>query len=277
MPSLHLFSPAKLNLFLHITGRLPNGYHKLQTVFQLLDYGDSLALQTRKDGNLQLTPQLLGINQQDNLIIRAAYLLKQQTQTDLGANIQLLKRLPMGGGMGGGSSNAATTLIGLNHLWQTGLSVDQLTDIGMQLGADVPVFVRGNSAWAEGIGEKLSPLKLPERWYLVIKPQCHVSTAEIFSHQQLTRDTGAITVAAFFEQGGHNDCEHVVSQCYPEVAEALRWLRQYSAAQLTGTGACVFASFTDQDQAKAIFDKASTKWECFTARGINHSPLQPLL
>ncbi len=183
----------------------------------------------------------------------------------------------MGGGLGGGSSNAATTLIALNHLWQTQLSTDELAALGLQLGADVPVFVRGHSAWAEGIGETLEPLMLDEYWYLVVKPPCFVSTEEIFSNQELTRDTAAITVAAFFEQGGHNDCEKVVCQSYPEVQKALTWLKQHGPAQLTGTGACVFSTFASKAEAEAVLSKTPTEWECFIAKGINHSPLQHLL
>lgn len=274
---LTLFCPAKLNLFLHITGRRDNGYHDLQTVFQLLDYGDELTLQVRNDKEIHLSPDLPGVNPEDNLIVKAARLLQEATGTTQGADIELLKRLPMGGGLGGGSSNAATTLVGLNHLWETNLSTDALAELGVALGADVPVFVRGNSAWAEGIGENLQALELPEAWYLVVKPQCTVSTAEIFSHQQLTRDTAAITVAAFFEQGGHNDCEKVVSSSYSEVAQALDWLRQFGAVQLTGTGACVFATLPSKADALALLDKTPTQWECFVAKGINNSPLQPLL
>ena len=277
MDSLQLLSPAKLNLFLHITGRRPDGYHELQTLFQLLDYGDTLTFQVRNDAKLQLTPAIEGLANNDNLIIKAAQQLQRACGVVKGAEIIIDKKLPMGGGLGGGSSNAATTLIALNHLWETTLSTEELSAIGIHLGADVPVFIHGYSAWAEGIGEKLEPLELAEYWYLVVKPTCHVSTEEIFSHQQLTRDTAAITVAAFFEQGGHNDCETVVSQCYPEVAEALIWLRQFGFAQLTGTGACVFARFDDKHQAQAILNKTPAKWECFIAKGINRSPLQPLL
>jgi 4-diphosphocytidyl-2-C-methyl-D-erythritol kinase len=277
MPSLSLLSPAKLNLFLHIVGRRADGYHELQTLFQLLDYGDMIEIDLRDDSQLILDSEFIGVNPQDNLIIKAARLLQEYTHTPFGASFYCEKRLPMGGGLGGGSSNAASTLIGLNHLWNTQLSTNTLAELGLQLGADVPVFIRGHSAWAEGIGETLTPVTLPERWYLVIKPACHVSTAEIFSHEELTRDTAAITVAAFFEQGGLNDCEYVVSKEYPEVKKALQWLRQHGSAQLTGTGACVFSTFTNQVQAEAVLQKTPTEWECFVAKGINHSPLQHLL
>lgn len=277
MPSLNLFSPAKINLFLHIVGRRPNGYHELQTVFQLLDYGDDIRISTRDDPQLLLSPSLEGVAPEDNLIIKAARLLQQYTHTHLGADIHCTKRLPMGGGLGGGSSNAATTLIGLNHLWQTHLSTEQLATLGLQLGADVPVFIHGHSAWAEGIGEQLTALLLPKKWFLIIKPSCNVATSEIFSNQELTRDTSAIKVAAFFEQVGHNDCEDVVSRLYPDVKKVLQWLRKHGDAQLTGTGACVFATFSDKSQAEALLNKTPTEWECFIAEGINHSPLQHLL
>jgi len=277
MTTLSLTSPAKLNLFLHITGRRANGYHELQTIFQLLDYGDDITIESRTDRQITLNPEIPGVPNDDNLIIKAAQLLQQTSQTPLGANITIKKRLPMGGGLGGGSSNAATTLIGLNHLWKTGIGADALSELGLHLGADVPVFVHGSSAWAEGIGEILTPLTLPEHWYLVVKPPCHVATEKIFSHEQLTRDTSAIKVATFFEQGGHNDCEKAVSQSYPEVAKALQWLRQFGVAQLTGTGACVFASFTDYNQAKAVLDITPSEWKCFIAKGINHSPIQHLI
>jgi 4-diphosphocytidyl-2-C-methyl-D-erythritol kinase len=281
MATLTLLSPAKLNLFLHITGRRANGYHDLQTVFQLLDYGDELSFNLRGDDQLYLHHDINDLPNDDNLIIKAARLLTEYCQYHnlhiQGANINLRKRLPMGGGLAGGSSNAATTLIALNHLWETALSTDILAELGLQLGADVPLFVRGHSSWAEGIGEILRPITLPHCWYLVIKPNCHVSTEEIFSNQELTRDTAAITVATFFEQGGHNDCENVVCQHYPEVKKALQWLNNHGNARLTGTGACVFASFANQDQAQAVLNNTPTEWECFIAEGINYSPLHHLL
>jgi len=281
MPSLTLPSPAKLNLFLHITGRREDGYHNLQTVFQLLNYGDELSVSLRDDSQFRLHHDMLGLPNNDNLIIKAAKLLSEYCQKHSkptrGANISLTKRLPMGGGLGGGSSNAATTLLALNHLWGANLSIDELSTLGLTLGADVPVFVRGHSAWGEGIGEKLLPIELPESWYLVIKPDCHVATAKIFSNQELTRDTAAITVATFFEQGGLNDCENVVCQHYPEVKKALQWLNKHGDARLTGTGACVFARFASQEKAQAVLNNTPTEWKCFIAAGINHSPLHHLL
>ena len=281
MTTLTLLSPAKLNLFLHITGRRANGYHDLQTVFQLLNYGDELTFRLRDDEQLCLHHDIDGLPSNDNLITKAARLLTtychSQNKKTQGVDITLLKRLPMGGGLGGGSSNAATTLVALNHLWKANLSTNTLAALGLELGADVPVFVRGYSAWAEGIGENLRAITLANDWYLVIKPNCHVSTEEIFLNQELTRDTAAITVATFFEQGGHNDCENVVCQHYPEVKKALQWLKNHGNARLTGTGACVFASFASQEKAQAVLNNTPTEWECFIASGINYSPLHHLL
>jgi len=275
--SLTLLAPAKLNLFLHILGQRADGYHELQTLFQLVDYGDTLSFVAQDNNELVLKPTLEGVPDDENLIIRAARTLQTHTQVTKGAHIYLEKHLPMGGGLGGGSSNAATTLLALNKLWQTQLSTQELCSIGLKLGADVPVFIQGRSAWAEGIGEELNPIDLPERWFLVIKPNCHVATADIFSFEELTRDTLAITVAAFFEQGGQNDCEMTVSQRYPEVKKALEWLNKYAFARLTGTGACIFAHFDSEDEAKAVLREVPEYWECFVAKGINHSPALEVL
>jgi len=265
-----LLSPAKLNLFLHITGQRPDGYHSLQTLFQLLDYGDELTFEANNSGVCQLTTPLAGVDNNNNLIIKAAQALKEATHCTLGANISIDKRLPMGGGVGGGSSNAATTLLALNHLWQTKLTLDELANIGLHLGADVPVFVYGQTAWAEGIGDVLTPVSLVEQWFIVIKPDCHVCTASIFSNEQLTRDTDAITVAAFLDQGGHNDCETVVSKLYPAVAKTLVWLRQHvDSAALTGTGACVFARFETKAEAEKVASHIPYNWDYFIAKGID--------
>ena len=273
---MKLLSPAKLNLMLHITGRRADGYHQLQTLFQLLDYGDEMDFALATQGELALEPPIPGVNNDDNLIIKAARLLQEKTQCQQGARIRLDKKLPMGGGIGGGSSNAATTLLGLNQLWNTGLSLEQLAELGLQLGADVPVFVLGRSAWAEGVGEQLHAIDIAETWYLVVKPACTVSTAEIFSHKQLTRDTSPITMAAAFEQGGLNDCEPVVRVLYPQVDSALNWLNGYTSqdapARLTGTGACVFASFSDQASAQQIFHQLPEGLQGFVAKGVNISP-----
>jgi 4-diphosphocytidyl-2-C-methyl-D-erythritol kinase len=266
-----LTSPAKLNLFLHITGQREDGYHNLQTLFQLLDFGDDIHFALRADGELTLTPFMASIPHDDNLIIRAARLLQQATQCTLGADIQIDKRLPMGGGIGGGSSNAATTLLALNKLWNTQLDIDQLAKLGATLGADVPVFVAGNSAFAEGIGEQLQPMTLPERWFVVLVPNCHVSTADIFCHKDLTRDTPIIKVAAIPEQGRHNDCQPLVRAIFPEVDEALNWLSQHGVARMTGTGACVFAAFDSKAEAQAVLDNTPDTLNGFIALGVNRS------
>ncbi len=276
MNTLSLLSPAKLNLMLHITGVRDDGYHLLQTVFQLLDYGDTLRFTQRDDNLITLNPAIPGVTHDNNLIVKAARLLQQHTPKTCGADIELDKVLPMGGGIGGGSSNAATTLLALNQLWKLHLTVDHLAEMGLQLGADVPVFVRGHSAWAEGIGEQLQALDIAETWYLVIKPDCEVSTAEIFSHKQLTRNTSPITMAAFFEQGTFNDCEQVVRKLYPQVDTALTWLTEHSAnnrpARLTGTGACVYTDFSDRQSAQKVFCELPAGLQGFIAKGVDVSP-----
>ncbi|UTF61323.1 4-(cytidine 5'-diphospho)-2-C-methyl-D-erythritol kinase [Gilvimarinus sp. DA14] len=279
MTELTLLAPAKLNLFLHITGRRPDGYHQLQTLFQLLDYGDTLSFNLRQDASLRLTPELPGVCFEENLIIRAARALQKIAPGPLpGVDIHLHKRLPMGGGIGGGSSNAATTLVALNKLWQLGLSRAELLTIGAGLGADVPVFINGRTAWAEGIGEQLSPIKTPDCWYLVLTPQCHVSTAEIFCHKDLTRDTRPIKVAAFSQGGSQNDCEALVRKLYPEVDNALIWLKKFSpSARMTGTGACVFAAFESEPEANQVLAQAPENLPGFVAQGIVKSPLYDLV
>lgn len=277
MTRITLPAPAKLNLFLHITGRRTDGYHNLQTLFQLLDRGDQLSFELRDDSQLTLAPEMDTVPFEDNLIIRAARLLQQRSNIACGADIQLQKKLPMGGGIGGGSSNAATTLLALNRLWQLDLSLDQLAELGRQLGADVPVFVRGQTAWAEGVGEKLQPIDMPEKWYLVVTPDCHVSTAEIFSHKDLTRDSSNITVAAFLEQGATNDCQELVQKLYPPVDKALQWLGQHASAKMTGTGASVFAPFDSEAAASAVLEQAPAEFSGFVAKGVNQSPAHKLL
>jgi 4-diphosphocytidyl-2-C-methyl-D-erythritol kinase len=270
---LSLKAPAKLNLFLHITGRRPDGYHNLQTLFQLLDYGDQLDFSINADGDIRLAPAIAGIPAEDNLIYRAAELLRRETGCTLGADIRLHKRLPMGGGLGGGSSDAATALVGLNTLWELGLSRRQLMDMGRQLGADVPVFVFGHSAWAEGIGEQLSAVEIPPAWYLVLAPGVEISTAKIFAHEGLTRNTHPIKIRAFLEQGGRNDCQTVVETLYPKVKEARLWLAQFAEARLTGTGACLFARFASEADAKSVLKQLPAPWQGFVAQGVNQSPL----
>jgi 4-diphosphocytidyl-2-C-methyl-D-erythritol kinase len=265
-------APAKLNLFLHVTGRRPDGYHELQTVFQLIDLCDSVVLEVRPDGVIERREGARDVDSESDLTVRAARALKAATATPLGVSLRVLKRIPIGGGLGGGSSDAATTLLALNELWRCGLGVEDLARIGLPLGADVPVFIRGFSAWAEGIGERLLPLRLPERWYVVIHPGVAVSTREVFQAAELTRNSPLITIRAFFQSGGRNDCEPVVRARYPEVAEALDWLSRYAPAHLTGTGSCIFASCASAIEAERIAARTPEKWTSFVARGLNISP-----
>ena len=273
MLSVVLPSPAKLNLFLHITGRRADGYHSLQTIFQLLDYGDSLTFTLNQSGDISLSPAMDTVAAEDNLIVRAARLLQSAAGCTQGCDIVIDKQIPMGAGLGGGSSNAATALVGLNQLWQSGLSSDELADLGTQLGADVPVFVRGNTAFAEGIGELLTAVELTEQWYLVITPDVQVSTAEIFSNPQLTRDTSPIKIRALSEVQYRNDCQAVVTDLYPAVKKALEWISDYRNPLMTGTGASVFCSFDNQTEAKQALDLVPKQWSAFIARGDNRSSL----
>ncbi len=266
-------APAKLNLILHITGQRQDGYHLLQTVFQFIDFSDLLDFSIRDDAVITRQSNWQGVAEADDLIVRAARSLQQESTCQLGADINLQKRLPAGGGLGGGSSDAATTLVALNHLWGLGLTVDQLADIGLKLGADVPVFVRGSAAWAEGVGEQLTVIEPEELWYLVIHPDCFVSTQKVFNSSDLTRNTPAIRIRDFLEGGGHNDCESVVRNLYPEVAKALDWLGQFAEAKMTGTGSCLFASFDKQQQAESVYKKLPQGWKGFVVKGLNHSPL----
>ena len=270
---LILPAPAKLNLFLHITGRRADGYHELQTLFQFLDHGDELGFAQREDGEIHLHTEIDGVPHDSNLIVRAARLLQQESGTPLGADIWLDKRLPMGGGIGGGSSDAATTLVGLNHLWQTQLNEDRLAALGLRLGADVPVFVRGRAAFAEGVGEQLQAVELSEPWFLVAVPQVFVSTAEVFSAPELTRNTPPIKVRSLLEGGGHNDCQPVVEARYPEVRNALILLNKFVPARLTGTGACVFGSFPNRDDADKVARQLPATLPSFVAQGRNISML----
>ncbi|MBA4289324.1 MAG: 4-(cytidine 5'-diphospho)-2-C-methyl-D-erythritol kinase [Pseudomonas sp.] len=270
---LILPAPAKLNLMLHILGRRADGYHELQTLFQFLDAGDELGFALRRDGEIHLHTAIEGVPHDSNLIVRAARLLQQHSQCPLGADIWLDKRLPMGGGIGGGSSDAATTLLGLNRLWQLNCSEDLLASLGLSLGADVPVFVRGRAAFAEGVGEKLQPVTLPEPWFLVAIPQVLVSTAEIFSDPELTRDTPPIKVRSLLEGGGRNDCQPVVMKRYPEVRNALILLNKFVPTRLTGTGACVFGSFPNEDDADKVARQLPATLPSFIAQGRNISML----
>lgn len=266
-------APAKINLFLHITGRRDDGYHLLQTAFQFLDYGDELMFEVRDDGQVNRLVEVPGVPAGQDLIVRAARCLQQQSGTSLGVDIRINKHLPMGGGLGGGSSDAATTLVALNHLWQLGFSQQRLADIGLGLGADVPVFVHGRAAWAEGVGEHLTPLELPQSWFLVVIPPCHVPTAEIFSDSQLTRDSQSIKIPAFLAGQGENVCEPVVRKRFPDVDKALNWLANFSPARMSGTGACVFAPFNSEAEAQRVMAQMPGEWQGFVAKGLNRSPL----
>lgn len=270
-------APAKLNLFLHVTGRRPDGYHTLQTVFQFLDIADGIGLRVESGGGIRLSTPLPGVPADRDLTVRAARLLQREAGVDRGAVIEVDKRLPLGGGLGGGSSDAATALVVLNRLWGIGFSVDRLAELGLRLGADVPVFVRGQAAWAEGVGERLTPVTLPEPWYLVVVPAVTVSTAEIFSAPELTRHTPPITIADFLSGAGGNDCEPVVRRRYPEVGRALDWLGRFAPARLTGTGACVFAPFAERNIAQQALAELPAGWRAFVARGRNRSPLHEAL
>lgn len=270
-------APAKLNLMLRITGRRADGYHDLQTVFQLLDHGDRLTFEVREDGVIRKLDPPPGVPEDNGLAVRAARLLQQATGTPLGVDIRLDKRLPLGGGVGGGSSDAATTLVALNHLWGTGLDEDRLAQLGRQLGADVPVFVRGHSAWAEGVGERLTPLDLPGRWYAVACPPVHVSSAELFAAPDLERNLPRITLADFMDGEHVNVFEPVVVKRHPIIAKALDRLSPYGEPHLTGTGACVFCACADQDTARRAREALPAEWMGFIARGVNVSPLKVCL
>ena len=267
-------APAKLNLMLHVVGRRPDGYHELQTVFQLIDLCDRLEIGVREDGVISRPRGPAGVPEADDLVVRAARALKESSGTRLGAEISVQKRIPMGGGLGGGSSDAATALVALNHLWGLGRNSAQLAEIGAKLGADVPVFVAGTSAWAEGIGERLTPVSLgTDSWFLVIFPGVLVPTASVFQAPELTRNSPPTTMRGFLETGGRNDCEAVVRARFPAVGEALDWLGRHAAARLTGTGSCVFAKFSRVEDAERVAARVPDVWRAYVARGLDRSPL----
>ena len=270
-------APAKLNLFLHITGRREDGYHLLQTVFQFLDFSDELVFSTRNDDQIRRLTEVAGVPAEQDLVVRAASLLQQHAAIRQGVDIELNKRLPMGGGLGGGSSDAATTLVALNRIWGCGLGTEQLAELGLQLGADVPVFIRGQAAWAEGVGENLTPVELPEPWFVVLCPPVNVSTAKVFSDPQLIRDCPAITIRDFLSGAGTNVCEPLVRKGWPEVDAALRDLSRFAEARMTGTGACVFAAFEREEDARSAWQQLSGQWSGFVAKGKNISPLLQVL
>lgn len=266
-------APAKLNLFLHITGRRADGYHDIQTLFQLLDYGDRLRFKPRNDGVISRSGGLSQLTEAQDMAVKAAHLLQDHAGVGLGVDIEIEKALPAGAGLGGGSSDAATVLVALNAIWAVGLEQQQLARLGQRLGADLPVFVHGQTAWAEGMGEKLTPLPQKEAFYLVITPDCHISTAALYNHPELTRHTPPLTIARFSQADAGNNFEPLVRRLYPEVGEALDWLSSFSRAYLTGTGASVFARFASQVEAESVAKQVSDNWQVFIAQGVNRSPL----
>lgn len=276
-------APAKLNLFLHLIGRRPDRYHELQTVFQLIDYCDELAFTPRRDPQINCTClSLLNpttaaiIPDEDNLAIKAARLLQAKTKNQPGVDILIKKRIPIGGGLGGGSSNAATTLVVLNHLWNTRLTLDELLSLGATLGADVPLFIQGETSWAEGIGEKLQTLQLPEKWFVVVIPHLSISTKKIFSHPRLTYNTTRIKIQTFLNGSltTHNDFETIVRQDYPVIEEALDFLNHYAPARLSGTGASIFVTFDTKIEAEALLEKIKAPYRGFVCKGLTTSPLR---
>lgn len=270
-------APAKLNLFLHVLGRRADGYHRLQTLFQFLDYGDELRFELRRDGRIHRPVGDPAVPEDQDLSVRAARLLQSASACGQGVDIHLHKRTPIAAGLGGGSSDAATTLVVLNRLWGCGLSMDALASLGLQLGADVPVFVRGQAAWGEGIGEQLQAVEPPEAWYAVLAPDVRVSTAEIFAAADLPRDHPPIGWQDYLAGAGGNDCTAVTCARYPAVAAALRWLETSAPARMSGTGAAVFAAFQSREAATAAIINAPAAWHRFVARGLNRSPLAAAL
>lgn len=267
-------APAKINLFLHITGRRSDGYHLLQSVFRFLDYGDTIHIETRSDDIVRRTSEIKDVAEEQDLAIRAARLLQTATGCRQGANIHVEKRIPMGGGLGGGSSDAATVMLALNRLWDLGLTRRQLMELGLQLGADVPVFIFGESAWAEGIGEQLQPITLGSACYAVLTPSVHVSTPAIFASRELTRDTIPARIAAFSKGFGHNDLEPVVCRMHPEVASCLSWLKQYGDARMSGSGASVFVELPSMEAAESVVAERPSGVRGFAARGLDFHPLR---
>jgi 4-diphosphocytidyl-2-C-methyl-D-erythritol kinase len=266
-------APGKLNLCLHVVGRRPDGYHQLQTAFQFIDLHDELRFWRRPSGVVERLSQLPGVPAEDDLCVRAARRLAAGREAVPGVAIEVVKRLPMQGGVGGGSSDAATVLVALNELWGLRRPAAELAGLGLELGADVPVFVHGSAAWGEGVGDELTPLELPEPVFVLVRPDATVGTAEIFKAPELTRDSPTITIADFLLTGGRNDCEPVVRRRFPAVAEALDWLAQFAPARLTGTGSCVFAAMPGEARAREVLDRLPRRWTGYVVRGLNRSPL----
>ena len=273
MTRLTLNSPAKLNLMLHITGRRADGYHLLETVFQFIDLNDRMTFEVGDSPDIRRVNSRTPVLETEDIVLRAARQLKSRYVVSRGVQISIDKQIPVGGGLGGGSSNAASCLLALNKLWNLGLTLDELAEIGLELGADVPVFIHGKAAWASGIGEQLTPIQLPEPCYLVIYPDIAVSTAEIFNAEQLTRHCDAITIRAFLDGAGTNVCEPVARQLYPAVGEAIDWLNQFSRARMTGTGACVYAAFDSLEAAEGVKSRVPRHWQSYVARGMNRNPV----
>ena len=266
-------APAKLNLFLHVIGRREDGYHLLQTLFRFLDFGDTVQVRVHREGMIERLGEVSGVPPEQDLVVRAARLLQQLAGVTTGAQIKLEKRLPLGGGLGGGSSDAATTLIALNRLWDLQWSRSQLQELGLKLGADLPVFLYGRSAFAEGVGERLQEVALDPAWYVVLIPPVAVSTASVFSDPELTRDSSPIKILRFSAGPGRNDLESVVRRRYPEVARHVEWLRRFGPAAMTGSGACVFAAFDSEQAAEQVFRQRPGGMQGFVAKGLDRHPL----
>ncbi|MCB1828187.1 MAG: 4-(cytidine 5'-diphospho)-2-C-methyl-D-erythritol kinase [Coxiellaceae bacterium] len=277
MQNLSLPSPAKLNLFLHILGRRNDGYHNIQTLFQFIDWCDTLHFHLRNDDRIVLSSNMVDLPDDQNLIVKAANCLREETGCTYGINIDLQKNLPMGAGIGGGSSNAATTLLALNYLWQTQLNTETLMAIGRRIGADVPIFVYGHASWAEGIGDELTPMILPESWYVLLVPKTSVRTESIYQDPRLTRDSAALTMDHYRPGQGHNDFERLLRFDYPEIAHALDWLGQFSKSRMTGSGSVVFAAFDSKEEAGTIAAQAPPSYQVQVVKGLNESPLHKIL
>lgn len=270
----HFPAPAKLNLMLHVIGRRTDGYHLLETIFCFISLYDDIFIIPRSDGKIQLENPVDGISSEDDLIFRAAKLLQKTTQNSTGATIRLIKRIPMGGGLGGGSSDAATTLLALNHLWQTKLNRNQLMSLGLKLGADVPVFIFGRNAFAGGIGEKLTEINIPSKWYVMIHPDVHASTTEIFSSEQLTRNSPPAIMRTLGNiDKRRNDLEKIVREKYPEVNRAIEALEHFGKAMMTGSGSCVFIECETEIQAQNIYNELVDHWNVYKVRGLTQHPL----
>lgn len=269
-------APAKINLFLHVLNQREDGYHNIQTIYQFIDYSDVLTFSLRDDQKINLISSL-AVKTEDNLVYKAAKLLQETMHVHNGVNIQLKKCLPIGGGLGGGSSDAATVLLALNQLWKLQLGHEALKALGKQLGVDVPVFIEGHASWGEGIGDELTPIILPEYWYLLLVPPCQILTPTIYQDPRLTRDSAALKISTYHPSDGHNDLETVVRMDYPEVAKAIDWLGQFSKAKMTGSGAVVFAGFDTREEASRIAALAPTNYKTIVAKGMNHSPLHMVL